>query len=130
MNIKIDDPSSWKKLPADLQAVLSEVQRGNFHYPGREDAWNQALKYLQSGDFSLAAFRLKEIQTQQDNLRQGISTDLQQLQQAVQAGAVNYPGREDAWNQALKYLQSGDFSLAAFRLKEIQTQQDNLRNLQ
>ena len=69
MNIKIDDSSSWKNLPADLQAVLSEVQRGNIHYPGREDDWNQALKSLRSGDFSLAAFRLKEIKTRQDNLR-------------------------------------------------------------
>lgn len=69
MDINIDDSSSWNKLPVELQATLNKVQTGNFPYPGRENDWVQAFKSLRSGDFSLAAFRLKEIKTRQDNLR-------------------------------------------------------------
>ena len=47
--------------------------------------------------------------------------------QSVQMNTVSYPEREDAWQQAQDYLQNGDFSTATFKLEQIQTRQNNLR---
>ncbi|WP_427166996.1 hypothetical protein [Citrobacter koseri] len=127
MTININDASSWGNLPAALQSLLRDVQRGAFHYPDREGAWQQAQDYLQNGDFSTATFKLEQIQSRQNNLRQGLTQEIQVLMQSVQMNAASYPEQEDAWQQAQDYLQNGDFSTATFKLEQIQSRQNNLR---
>jgi hypothetical protein len=43
--------------------------------------------------FSMAKNQLEQMQVRQDSLRQGLTPELQQLIQAVQAGGVDYPER-------------------------------------
>lgn len=127
MTINIDDASSWGNLPAELQALLSDVQHKAFPYRERADSWRCTQQYLENGNFFMAKNELEKMQVRQDNLRPGLTPELQQLIQAVQAGEVGYPERSRSWQSLLEYLENGNFFMAKNELEKIQYRQDNLR---
>ena len=56
-------------LPAELKALLGQVEEGMVDYPNRASDIRQMKGYIANGNFDLAAFKAKNIVKQQSNLR-------------------------------------------------------------
>ena len=56
-------------LPAELTALIREVDTGKTDYPERASDVRGMQSYIASGDFEMAAFKAKNIIDQQNNLR-------------------------------------------------------------
>ncbi|MEY8773049.1 hypothetical protein AB6T85_21815 [Erwinia sp. ACCC 02193] len=70
MHININQPESWSRLPQALSGQLHDVHAGHVDYAGRAAGWQEAGNYLSQGNFSMAGFKLGQIEERQSNMRQ------------------------------------------------------------
>jgi uncharacterized protein YqeY len=118
--------SDEKSLPQGLRDLLSAMDANAVDYPERASQMEELQRYLADGRFDLAEFKAGEIIAQQNNLKAGLPQELKDRLAAMEANAIDYPGRAGQVEELQRYLANGRFELAEFKVGEITAQQDNM----
>ncbi|MEE4677649.1 hypothetical protein V2K57_25425 [Pseudomonas alliivorans] len=119
-------------LPAQLQALIDQVDAEQIDYLGRDDDFEQLENYLAAGNHSMAEFVVGQMINHQQQYRHaqahGLPAPLQALIDQVDAEQIDYRGRDDDAEQLENYLAAGNHSMAEFVAGQMVEQQLNLRS--
>ncbi|WMJ00161.1 hypothetical protein RBU55_00995 [Pseudomonas chlororaphis subsp. aurantiaca] len=121
-------------LPADLQALIDQINAEQIAYLDREDDAKQLENYLAQGNHSTAKFVAEQMIERQRNTRHvqahGLPPQLQALINQVYSEQIAYLGREDDAKQLENYLAQGNHSTAKFVAGQMIERQQQYRRAQ
>ena len=114
-------------LPAELTALIGQIEAGKTDYPDRASDIRSMKDYIANGNFEMAAFVANNIIKQQNNLissmNSGLPAELTSLIGQVETSKTDYPDRASDIGSMKGYIANGNFEMAAFVANNIIKQQ-------
>lgn len=119
-------------LPQPLAHKLARIHEAPLSYADRPRDLRSLYRYLRRADLVLAARKMEDILTKQENLRQaahGLPEPLNTYLLDLEKGAQSYPDRRSDVETLHRYLANGDFAMATYKAQAIIEQQRNVVDL-
>jgi predicted metal-dependent HD superfamily phosphohydrolase len=119
-------------LPADLQAMLAQIDAEKFDYADRQQNIESMHGWINRGDFGMGRSLAKTVIERQQNLRRaaqhGLPADLQAMLAQIDAEMFDYADRQQNIASTQGWIERGDFDMGRSLAKTVIERQQNLRH--